>query len=83
LADNYQQEVKNSEGYFYSRDCGDELPSTHQDDDGQEFHFHECSALNDDNHALSVQVWGDGETDVFLEVSTPLDVIADMLPYDH
>ena len=83
LADSYRQAVKDGEGYFYNRDCGDESPSKLQDDDGQEFHFHECHALSDDNHTLSVQVWSDGETDVFLEISTPLDVIADMLPHDH
>ena len=83
LADSYQQEVKDGEGYFYDRDCGDEPPSKLQDDDGQEFHFHECSALTDDHHSLSVQIWADGETDVFLEISTPIDVIADMLPHDH
>lgn len=83
LADSYQQDVKDGEGYYYDRDCADESPSKHQDDDGQEFRFHECSAITDDNHALSVEVWSDGETDIFLVISTPLDVIADMLPHDN
>lgn len=83
LADSYQQDVKDGEGYYYDRDCANESPSKHQDDDGQEFRFHECSAITDDNHALSVEVWSDGETDVFLVISTPLDVIADMFPHDN
>ncbi len=83
LSDDYQQTVKDGEGYFYNRDCTDEILANCLDDDGEEFRFHECNAQIDHNYSLSVQVWQDGETDVFLALSTPLDVIADMLPHDN
>lgn len=81
LSDEYQQEVNTGEGYYYARDCTDNPPSDYQDDDGEEFRFHECTSLVDDNFSLSVEVWADGDTEVFLEVRTPGDVIAEMWPH--
>lgn len=80
LTDNYRQVIKDEEGYFYDRDCGDEAPSGRLDDDGEEFRYHECVGDPDDDRSLLVEVFSGGETDVFLEVSTPLDVIDELWP---
>lgn len=80
LTDNYHQIIKDEEGYFYNRDFGDKAPSTRLDDDGEEFRYHECEGAPDDDRSLIVEVFSSGETDVFLEVSTPLDVIAELWP---
>lgn len=80
LTDNYHQIIKDEEGYFYNRDCGDKPPSGHLDDDGEEFRYHECEGAPNDDRSLIVEVFGNGETDVFLEVSTSLDVIDELWP---
>lgn len=81
LSDDYKQDVCEAEGYYYDRDCADKPPSDLQDDDGEEFRYHECTSMQDDNYSLSVEVWADGDTEVFLEVTTPVDVIAEMWPH--
>lgn len=79
LCDSYNQVVNNGVGYYFDRDCRGESLSTRQDDDSEEFHYHECEG-EDDQFTLTVEVWGDGETDVSLEVSCPGDVIETMWP---
>ena len=81
LTESYQQIIKNEEGYFYNRDCVEKSPSTRLDDDGEELRYHECEGVPDDNFGLSVEVWGDGETDVFLEIYTPIDVVDELWPH--
>lgn len=80
LTDSYQQIIKDEEGYYYNHDCTDKPPSRRSDDDGEEFRYHECEGAPDNDRSLIVEVFGNGETDVFLEVSTPLDVIDELWP---
>ncbi len=81
LSDDYKQDISEAEGYYYDRDCSDKPPSDLEDDDGEEFRYHECTSMLDNNYSLSVEVWADGDTEVFLEVTTPVDVIAEMWPH--
>jgi len=81
LTDNYQQIIKDEEAYYYPHDCTDKSPSRRLDDDGEELRYHECEGEPDDNRSLIVEVFGSGETNVFLEVCTPLDVIAELWPH--
>jgi len=81
LSDDYKQDISEGEGYYYDRDCSDKPLSDFQDDDGEEFQFHECTSILDNNYSLSVEVWADGDTEVFLELTTPVDVIAEMWPH--
>ncbi|MCZ6525380.1 MAG: hypothetical protein O6928_02290 [Gammaproteobacteria bacterium] len=80
LTDNYHQIIKDEEGYYYNHDCTDKPPSQRIDDDGEELRYHECEGAPDNNRSLIVEVFGNGETNVFLEVSTPLDVIDELWP---
>ena len=79
LADGYAQTKNAAEGYFYARDCRGETLSLHQDDDAEPLRYHECE---DDSgrFGLTVEVWGDGATDVSLDVNCPPDVIDAMWP---
>ncbi len=83
LSDDYKQEVIEGEGYYYDRDCSGDPPSEYQDDDGEEFRWHECTSMLDNNYSLSVEIWEDGDTEVFLELITPADVIAEMWPHGN
>ncbi len=78
----YVQTISDTEAYFYHDDLIAKgiSPSSSQDDDGEEFHYFCCDSDVDDNYSLLVEVWGSGETDVSIEVSTPTDVIAEMWP---
>ena len=81
LADAYSQVKKNAVGFYYDRDCRGETLSVYQDDDSEELRYHECEG-SDDSLGLSVEVWGDGETDVSLEIYCGADVIEAMWPGD-
>ena len=81
LADGYSQVKKDAVGFFYDRDCRGETLSLRQDDDSEELRYHECEG-SIDSFGLSVEVWGDGETDVSLEVYCAVDVIEAMWPGD-
>lgn len=81
LADGYSQVTKDAVGFYYDRDCRGETLSTRQDDDSEELRYHECEGSND-GFGLSVEIWGDGETDVSLEVYCGADVIEAMWPGD-
>ena len=76
LADSYTQRIKESEAYYYNRDCGGEVP---EDDDGEELRYHECVG-DVDARSLSIEIWGDGGTDVSLVAHCPVDVIEDLWP---
>ena len=81
LADGYAQTKKWAEGYFYDRDCRGEDLSQYQDDDSEELRYHECEDASG-RFGLTVEVWGDGDTEVSLEVNCPPDVIESMWPGD-
>ena len=81
LAEAYSQVKKNAVGFYYDRDCRGETLSVFQDDDSEELRYHECEG-SDDSFGLSVEVRGDGETDVSLEVYCGADVIDAMWPGD-
>ncbi|VAX09425.1 hypothetical protein MNBD_GAMMA26-124 [hydrothermal vent metagenome] len=76
LADSYTQRMKEGEAYYYNRDCGGAVP---EDDEGEELRYHECIGNVNERH-LSVEIWGDGDTDVSLVVLCPIDVIDEMWP---
>lgn len=76
LADNYTQRMKEGEAYYYNHDCGGKIP---EDDEGEELRYHECVG-NVDARYLSVEVWGEGDTDVSLVALCSVDVIEEMWP---
>lgn len=81
LAASYAQTKKWAEGYFHDRDCRDKQLSQYQDDDSEELRYHECEDASG-RFGLTVEVWGDGETEVTLDVNCPPDVIESLWPGD-
>ena len=78
-ANRYTQVISDGVGFYFDRDCRGETLSTRHDDDSEELRYHECEG-DDDRFTLSVEIWGDGETEVSLEVSCPPDVVETMWP---
>ena len=74
----YTQTVKEQKAYFYHRNCQNEDLSLAED--GDELRYHECEGI-DDHYGLNIEIWGDGSTDVFLQVYCPIEVIEEMWPH--
>lgn len=81
LGERYAQTRKDAEGYFHDRDCRGKRISQFADDDADELRVYECEDA-DGRFGLTVEVWGDGTTDVSLDVHCPADVIESMWPGD-
>lgn len=81
LGERYAQTKKSAEGYFHDSDCRGKQLSQYQDDDADELRVHECEDAGG-RFGLTVEVWGDGTTDVALDVHCPGDVIESMWPGD-
>ncbi len=79
LNDNYQQEEKSVEAYYYERNCTTNPPDAYDDDDGEELRYHECEAANHD-YVLTVEIWDDGSTDVFVGLYVTEDVVENYWP---
>ncbi len=79
LANRYTQRIKEGEAYYYDYDCGGVVP---EEDEGEELRYHECVG-DIDGRLLSVEVWGDGDTDVSLVVLSSVDVIEEMWPSEQ
>jgi len=77
--DNYQQEEKSVEAYYYERNCTIDPPNEFDDDDGEELRYHECEAT-DSNYVLTVEIWEDGSTDVIVGLYVTEDVIEHYWP---
>ena len=71
--ESYQQQVCEQEGFFYEQDTRKDVNA----DDGLEFRYHECLS-SDEQFGLTVEVYEDGDTEVSLQVYTPISMIQDM-----
>lgn len=72
LDDGYSQTVKAKQGFFHAKS---KTPTGR----GQEFLSHFCEA-EDDRYGLQVEIWEDGETDVFLTCECTAVVVQDFWP---
>ncbi len=79
LNNDYQQEEKFVEAYYYEKNCIIDPPNDFDDDDGDELRYHECEAADDDYY-LTVEIWDDGSTDVIIGISLPEDVVENYWP---
>ncbi|MCY3814442.1 MAG: hypothetical protein OXH15_21900 [Gammaproteobacteria bacterium] len=79
LADAYSQVKKWAEGYYHSRDQRGETLSQYADDDSEELRYHECEDASG-RFGITVEVWGDGETEVTLDVNVAPDVVDALFP---
>lgn len=79
INDNYQQEEKSVEAYYYEKNCVLDPPNEYDDDDGEELRYHECEAENN-NYFLTVEIWDDGSTDVYVGLYCKEDVVEHYWP---
>lgn len=79
LASSYAQVKNSAVGYYFDTDKRGANVSDRVDDDSDELRYHECTGDND-SFGLTVEIWGDGETDVTLDLYVPGDVIESLWP---
>ncbi len=79
LPDSYRQTIKDATAYFYNEDRRDKESSQYVDDNSQELRYHECEG-SPDQFSLNIEIWEDGDTDIFVQVTVPVDVIEEMWP---
>ena len=74
----YRQNACAERGFFYEKDYRDSKPP---DEEGEGEPFDYFAATSDEgNHALEVEVWEGGETDVVLTVYRPMEDIKELWP---
>ena len=78
-AEQYQQTAQPSIAYYYEQDLRGKTASRYVEDGGEQ-----CEVINleSDNgkHSIDIEIWQDGETDVFITISRPLTDIVDLYP---
>lgn len=79
-SEQYQQNTFAKVGYFHRKDCRSENISEYEGkDSGEQFEFY--ALYNEDqSKGVDIEVWQDGDTDVFLTIFRPLTDIIDMYP---
>ncbi|WP_395373847.1 hypothetical protein [Marinicella sp. W31] len=81
VADSYHQSKQSSNGYFYDHDRRSQGTSNFEGD-SEEFMLIESEGSPDD-YSISVEIWENGETDVYLEVSFPASHIENYWPSEQ
>lgn len=80
VGDQYHQTIKSAIAYFYQTDQRNKSTSElAYEDDSSECLYHECEGTPD-HYSLTVEVWEDGDTDVYIQASFSLTVIEEMWP---
>ncbi|KGJ89298.1 hypothetical protein [Thalassotalea sp. ND16A] len=76
----YQQTVAAQMGYFHRKDCRAIAPSEFEGEDaGEVFELYSLRG-NDDQYAIDIQIWQDGDTDVFVNIYRPVSDIKEYYP---
>ena len=79
-SDQYQQQIFAQVGYFHRKDNRVESLSSYEGKDAGE-QFEQYALFDkDDTRGLDIEVWPDGDTDVFLTLFRPTTDIIDMYP---
>ena len=77
-AEQYQQNTFAQVGYFHRQDIT-KLSEQEIDQQGEAFELYQLRG-NDEQYSIDIQVWNDGETNVFLNLYRPLTDIIDLYP---
>ena len=79
IAESYIQDAAPNGGYYLKGDYRNRHISKYVEDGGERFDY--IGLLSpDEEHALNIEIWDDGETDVSLTLIRPLTDIADLYP---
>ena len=80
LSEQYQQQIFAQVGYFHRKDHRSENISAYQGKDaGEQLELYVLFD-QDQSRGIDVEVWSDGDTDVFLTLYRPTTDIVDMFP---
>jgi len=79
-SEQYQQNTFAKVGYFHRKDHRSENLSAYEGkDSGEQFELY-CLYNQDQSNGIDIEVWEDGDTEVFLTFYRPLTDIVDMYP---
>ena len=79
-SDQYQQAVFSIVGYFHRKDHRSENLSAYEGkDSGEQFELYQLLD-KEQSHGVELEVWQDGDTDIFLTLYRPTTDIIDMFP---
>ena len=73
MSESYSRRLCGQFAYFYETDQRDQEIDKFEDDSMQ-FMYHELDG-SDANKSITIEIWEDGETEFFAEITTPADVI--------
>ena len=79
-SEQYQQTTFAQMGYFHRQDHRNNKPSEFEgEDSGEVFEFYSLRGV-DDQYSIDIQIWQDGDTDVFLNLYRPTSDIKEYYP---
>ncbi|PCI63000.1 MAG: hypothetical protein COB35_02070 [Gammaproteobacteria bacterium] len=79
-SEQYKQGIFAQVGFFHRKDSRNETLSAYEGKDaGEQFELYQLLD-SDESRGIDVEVWSDGDTDVFLTLYRPLTDIVDMYP---
>ncbi|MCJ8319078.1 MAG: hypothetical protein MJK12_05565 [Colwellia sp.] len=79
-SEQYQQSIFAKVGYFHRKDHRSQALSQYEGKgSGEQFEFYQLLD-QDQSKGIEVEVWDDGDTDVFLSIYRPISDIIDMYP---
>jgi len=79
VCEHYTRTLCEGQAYYYDEDRRSKGISQYDDDGSVPFTYHELDG-NSDNHSISIEVWEDGETEFFAEVTVSESAVESFLP---
>lgn len=80
VCEHYRRTLCEAQAYYYNDDRREKGVSRYEDDSSP-FTYHELEG-NSDHHSISIEVWEDGETEFFAEVTVSASAVDAFLPSD-
>ncbi len=78
VCDHYTRTLCEAQAYYYNEDRRDRGISAYEDE-SVPFTYHELDGSSD-HHSISIEVWEDGETEFFAELTIPATAVESFLP---
>ncbi len=78
VCSNYTRTLCEAQAYYYNEDRRDRGISAYEDE-STPFTYHELQG-DSDHHSISIEVWEDGETEFFAEVTISASSVESFLP---
>ena len=79
VCDRYTRTLCDGLAYYYEEDRRAKGVSVYDDDGSTPFNYHELEGSSD-HHSISIEIWEDGETEFFAEVTVPSSAVDGYFP---